>query len=214
MWGLTTKGSSSRRPVMSKTICIFGDSIVWGAHDPENGGWVNLLRNYCERQDISVYNCGISGDNTDDLLKRFKSEAGARKPDVVVFAIGINDSQYTGERENTRVSKDSFGANLEALIEQAKKFTDRILFVGLTPVEENKVMPISWSDENKNYDNININSFNSLIKKTAEKFNISFLDIVSLLVAEELEDGLHPNSNGHKKMFERVRDFLLENKII
>lgn len=35
-----------------------------------------------------------------------------------------------------------------------------------------------------------------------------------LLENEDLEDGLHPNSEGHKKMFIRVKDFLIENKII
>jgi len=29
-----------------------------------------------------------------------------------------------------------------------------------------------------------------------------------------LEDGLHPNSEGHKKIFESVKEFLIKNKII
>ena len=47
------------------TICIFGDSITWGAYDPEQGGWATRLRNYFEKQDndVDVYNLGISGDN-------------------------------------------------------------------------------------------------------------------------------------------------------
>jgi lysophospholipase L1-like esterase len=35
-----------------------------------------------------------------------------------------------------------------------------------------------------------------------------------LLDEKDLIDGLHPNSQGHQKMFERVRDFLLENKLV
>ena len=82
------------------TICVFGDSIAWGAVDPENGGWVSSLRNYFESKslradlDTDVYNLGISGDNTDDLLERFDVEVEARKPDTIVFAIGINDAQF------------------------------------------------------------------------------------------------------------------------
>ena len=74
------------------TICVFGDSIAWGAVDPENGGWVNCLRNYFESkslrvdQDTDVYNLGISGDNTNDLLARFDVEVRARNPDTIVFA--------------------------------------------------------------------------------------------------------------------------------
>jgi len=35
-----------------------------------------------------------------------------------------------------------------------------------------------------------------------------------LLNDEDLNDGLHPNADGHEKMFNRVKDFLIENKII
>jgi lysophospholipase L1-like esterase len=56
-----------------ETICVFGDSITWGAYDPERGGWVNRLRNDLEKKEIESYNLGISGDTTADLLKRFNS---------------------------------------------------------------------------------------------------------------------------------------------
>jgi len=195
-----------------KTTCVFGDSIAWGAYDPKNGGWVNLLRGHLEPQDISVYNCGVSGNNTDDLLERFKVEAKARKPERIIFAIGINDSQYIDSRDNTRVPEDKFVKNLETLIGQAKEFTDEIVFLGLTQVEESKVMPIPWSDENKNYGNTNVGTYNSLIEEVANKFGIPFVGILDLLKIDELEDGLHPNSKGHEKIFQKVKDFLVENK--
>jgi lysophospholipase L1-like esterase len=49
-------------------ICIFGDSITYGAHDPINGGWTTLLRNYLEGKDddITTYNLGICGDESSD----------------------------------------------------------------------------------------------------------------------------------------------------
>lgn len=75
-------------------------------------------------------------------------------------------------------------------------------------------MPIRWSDENKNYDNTNIELYNSIIKRTSEKNNIPFLGILDLTNVDELEDGLHPNSKRHKKIFVKVKDFLTENKWI
>jgi len=36
-------------------ILIFGDSITWGAYDPDKGGWVNCLRNYFESKDSPPY---------------------------------------------------------------------------------------------------------------------------------------------------------------
>lgn len=204
-------------------ICVFGDSITWGACDYKNGGWATVLRNYFEERgdtplgidgslvDVSLYNLGISGDNTDDLLLRFKAEARAREPEVIVFAIGVNDSQYTGSHRNSRVPKEKFVANLEELITQAKGFTNKILFVGLAHVEESKVMPVPWSDKNKNYDNANIDLYNSLIKDICEKHNLPFLNILDLLTPDDLEDGLHPNANGHRKMFETIKEFVVAN---
>jgi lysophospholipase L1-like esterase len=95
---------------MEKTICLFGDSITWGAWDPERGGWGARLRSYFETNNIevNVYNCGVSGNNTDDLLQRFKVEATARKPNIIIFAIGINDSQYVNSKDNPRVPIKNF----------------------------------------------------------------------------------------------------------
>ena len=48
-------------------LVIFGDSITRGINDSEKQGWV---REYFWKKtlDISVYNYGISGDNSEDLV--------------------------------------------------------------------------------------------------------------------------------------------------
>ncbi len=201
---------------MSKTICIFGDSIAWGAVDSENGGWVAQLRRYFETNDynIAVYNQGVSGDNTDDLLARFNVECEAREPQIIIFAIGINDSQYVKTKDNPRVSLEKFQNNLVELINQAKKISDKIVFVGLTKVEESKVMPIPWSDEEKFYDNESIAKYNAIIEKISTKNNLPFVNLLDLLEPNDLDDGLNPNSEGHKKMFLRIKEFLFSNKIV
>jgi len=201
---------------MSNRICIFGDSITHGAVDPENGGWVAQLRRYFESNDydISVYNQGISGDNTDDLLSRFEVECKAREPQIIIFAIGVNDSQYIKTKDNPRVSLDKFQNNLVQLINQAKNFSNKIMFIGLTAVEDEKLMPIPWSDEEKFYDNDNVSKYNSVIERVSSEYNLPFLNLLDLLELKDLDDGLHPNTEGHKKMFLKVKDFLLSIKYI
>ncbi len=193
---------------MERTICIFGDSITMGASDIEQGGWVARLKNYFWQNDhdITVYNLGVSGDTTDDLLERFKSESAARKPDLIIFAIGINDSQYINSKDNPRVDLDKFKDNLNKLVAQAKKFTSDIIFIGLTNVDESKTMPIPWA-KNRYYDNENVNQYNSAVKLFCEE-KFLFVDMSDLLDDDDLEDGLHPNNTGHKKMFERIKDFI------
>ncbi len=92
---------------MSKRICIFGDSITKGHCDYEEGGWANRLKKYLENKDSdnSVYNLGVDSDTTDNLLGRFDAEARTRDPEIIIFAIGINDSSY---RESLKGSKINF----------------------------------------------------------------------------------------------------------
>jgi lysophospholipase L1-like esterase len=200
---------------MNKIINIFGDSIAWGACD-ELGGWVNRLRNHLGKDPdeySKVYNLGVSGDNSDKLLERFSSENKSRDPDTIIIAIGINDSQYIGSRNNPRVTLDKFESNLLELIVQARKFTKEIIFVGITKVDEKRVMPIPW-DKTKYYDNESIDLYNKKIKEVVENNSVYFIEMFELLKEDDLEDGLHPNSNGHEKIFLRVKDFLSDNEIV
>lgn len=75
-------------------------------------------------------------------------------------------------------------------------------------------MPIPWSDRNKNYDNTNIVRYESLIESTCRDQNIHYLNVSEFLGAVDLEDGLHPNSQGHQKFFEKVRGFLKDENLI
>lgn len=200
---------------MPKRICVFGDSISQGYNDYNEGGWINRLRKHFDLSDydISVFNLGVSGDDTFDLLKRFNVEAEARTPELIIFAIGIQDSQYVNSKDNPRVKLNDFNKNLLKLKNLSKQFTKKIIFVGLTKVDESKVMPIPWGIT-KYYDNENIKIYDLAIKSFCAENNLPFIEMFNLLNNEDLEDGLHPNSKGHEKMFQRVKAFLIKNEII
>ena len=184
-------------------ICIFGDSIAWGAYDPEHGGWANRLRNYFEAQnkDINVYNLSISGDTTTDLLNRLEVEVKQREPNIVIFAIGINDAQSVTDANSTRISIDEFKNNLKKLHRTAHKFADKIIFIGLTSVDELKRKSIFSSF----YTNRNIKYLDTEIKKFCEENKARFISMDGIIDTYDLDDGLHPNTKGHKKMFDKIR---------
>jgi acyl-CoA thioesterase I len=190
-------------------ICIFGDSIVWGASDLEKGGWVNRLRLFFDKQgkDMEVYNLGIPGDTTGDLLDRLEAEIKSRLDEetIILFSIGINDSIHL---ENLEFFKD----NLQDLMGVARKFSKKILFLGLTNVDEKKTIPVNW-DKEAVYINKNIKIFDNQIKEIVEKEKVNYFRIFDLLNKNELEDGLHPNSKGHEKIFEAVKSYLIKELI-
>lgn len=186
------------------TICIFGDSITWGASDYEKGGWVERLKAYFLQQsdDVSVYNLGISGDTTEGVLERFEGEAKNRQADVIVFAIGINDSQYVKSNGELGVTFETFEKNISRLADMAKKLNGKVVCVGLTKVDERKARSV-YSDAC--YDNKSIKNYDAVIKSVCERENMDFIEMFDLLELSDLDDGVHPNAEGHRKMFEKVK---------
>jgi lysophospholipase L1-like esterase len=191
-------------------ICIFGDSITYGAFDPEKGGWANRVRLYLDRKDDfedEVYNLGILGDNTDGLLERLDAEAKFREAGFLIFAIGVNDSQYIISQNQNRVPLEKFEQNIKELITRAQKITDKIVFVGLTPVDESKTASIPWNID-KLYKNEYVEKYNDKINEVCENEGIDFIDIFSEMSKEDykvmLIDGLHPNEKGHKWMSDQI----------
>lgn len=201
---------------MEKIINVFGDSIAKGHSAEGQNGWVSKLKEYLEEEHqdyFEVYNLGISGNTTDDLLGRFSNENKSRNPNIVIVAIGINDSQYVNTKETYRVGFEKFENNLLEIIKQGKEYTQEIVFVGLVKIEEEKLMPIPWNTAIYGEEKDAIR-YNKKIKEICEKNNLPFIDMDGLLENDDLEDGLHPITQGHEKMFQRIKDFLIKNKII
>lgn len=217
------------------TILIFGDSITFGSADVE-GGWVQRLKKLFDEsnainrvskkvsgESTAVYNLGISGNTSDNLVERFEFECNQRvsredNPITFIFAIGINDSAFSQEKKTNQVILSQFEKNLEKLIQLSKKISSRIVFIGLTQVIESKTNPIPWRTDIF-YKNELIKKYDSIIKKVCNKNNVFFVELFEKFnqsnIAKFLnEDGLHPNSDGHKFMFEVIKKFLEEKKLI
>ncbi len=185
---------------------IWGDSITYGAGDSEALGWVGRLRKSLETKDgIGVYNFGVCGDTTDDLLKRFSVEADAIKPNVIVFAIGINDSKYpAGETENI-IPLEKYKQNMRELLKLARNYTDKIHIVGATQVDETHLR-----DSSTRFVNEIIQSYNSFLKEFSESEDLIYVDVFDALdINTDLDDGLHPNAQGYEKLFDTIRGFII-----
>jgi len=202
---------------MSKTICIFGDSITHGVLDEEMGGWANRLMlffwNNWDKYKTNVYHLGIDGDTSTELLSRFDVEARSRQPNIVIFAIGINDSVFWKDNREM-ISETDFAKNIEKLIEKAHKHTKEVIFISLTPVVDKILQPYKESESNKCYSNERTGKFARILERVCVAENMHHISITSVISEGDLPDGLHPDARGHEKIFEKVKEFLVENKII
>ena len=78
-------------------ICVLGDSFVNGYGDPKALGWVGRVaaRTPADELDLTVYNLGVRGDCSADVLSRWREETARRWRDGtenrLVVAVGHND---------------------------------------------------------------------------------------------------------------------------
>ena len=192
-------------------ITIFGDSIVFGRGNAKDGGWVGRLKKEFEVKDYYnvVYNLGIPGDTSTNLLKRFDPECKPRikfhrKGDrhILIIGIGINDSRLINNLPETNPKK--FAENIQKLIQKAKKLTKEIVLIGLTPVNDE----IARDYEGTFFSNERVKQYNDIIKSNCKKSDVLFIDVFKKIDQKYLDDGLHPNSKGYQKMYEIIKKLI------
>ncbi len=182
-------------------IGVWGDSIVYGSCDSDGLGWVGRLRKSLPSDDDhQVYNFGVCGETSSDVLKRFQIEAQAVNSNVSIFAVGINDTKYQGDSDVCLVPLDQFTENLKELIVQAQRFSHEIYIISPTHVDE------KWrSVRGSRFFNERINEYGTAIAHVARDANIPFIDVSKVLdTGADLADGLHPNAIGYQKLFEVI----------
>ncbi len=208
-------------------ILIFGSSSTQGYWDKE-GGWADRLKKYIiqsllpeTKREIHVFNLGIAGQNSTDILQRFDFETKLRlrhPKTVFIFGFGGNDSQFLTSTQSVRTSTDKFSRNIIGIIHHARKYSNVIVFVGLHPVDETRTTPIPWETD-INFKNDLIKQYNDIIQNVCKKEGVLFVDIYNKLTKQNVlqyisNDGLHPNTEGHKLIFENVKNFLISHNII
>ena len=197
-----------------KTL-IFWDSITEWNSDIEFGGWANRLRVfYLQNKKEKIVNLWIWWDEVEDILKRFDCMTKSyiekySKTPTFIFAIWINDSVTNIDNTKNNYTYEEFENNLKLLIEKARKYNpEKIVFVWLTNVDESLLNPFPWSSTWKCYKNERIKKFDKIIKEIALKNNFWYIPLFWLLENNEFIDWLHPNSIWHKKIFEKILDYL------
>ncbi len=189
------------------TFSVFGDSIAYGMWDLKKHGWIGRFREYLERKmrrdrkRYVVNNFSIPGNTSKDLLKRIRGELSVSEPDIVVIGIGTNDSQYFLDKKKHKIDIEVFQKNLEKIFNMTKKYTDKIVFFGFYKIDESITDPLP-GDENRSVKNKFVKKYCKAAKELSKRSGIVFVNNWNVLKKGDLADGLHPNEEGHRKLFE------------
>ncbi len=193
-------------------IVVFWDSIARWAYDRQQWWWVERLKLWWfDQENCFVYNQGVSAHASRELLKRVEVICQMKTFDVAIVAIGTNDSWYQDGKHN--VDSEDFKINLDQIFGITSKYAQKIIFIWLTKVDESKTVPIPRKPV-ISYTNKNIKLYDDIIQEFTRQHNLWYVPLYDLLDNEDLDDWLHPNTQGHQKIFERVLTYLQDNKIL
>ncbi|MBL8026749.1 MAG: SGNH/GDSL hydrolase family protein [Fibrobacteres bacterium] len=185
-------------------IAGFGASTLQGFCDYSHGGFMTRLQLwYCnEKNKRRVFNLGIGGDTTVDMVRRIKGEIEEREPELVILLLGGNDFPRANDsKPGMRSTLAQYKKNLETMF---KTLTGKkILFLTSYAVDTVKT-GISYETCCKYMD---------CAKKVAAKYKADIIDVHALLKYKMkpsfmAPDGVHFNSKGHAWLFGLIKHHL------
>lgn len=192
-------------------LYVFGDSISQGYFD-RRGGWVaRLWEQVVDTGRVPqhyIYNVSISGDTTRDVLQRFEPEAKRRGieqyPSVVMITTGVNDAFR--DDSGLRRALDSTESDLRDLLDEAREHAETVVLMGCPPVdpEDNSVPNTGYRIRNKDLERID-----DLKRHLSEgRDGVDFVDLHARLDTGSFSwhDGIHPDTDGHRRIYEAVRE--------
>lgn len=155
-------------------IGVWGDSITYGSCDSEALGWVGRLRKTrgADQDYGATYNYGLCGDTSDNLLSRFSSEFDSNLygVELIIFAIGLNDSSIRGEKDEFIVPLEKYRKNVKSLIAEGLGKGSKVCIVGLTNVDEMRTVPVAGSSTKKKFLNKNVIAYDAVVPKRNHMF--------------------------------------------
>lgn len=204
---------------MNTNYIIIGDSITYGIGDFESGGWASMFKNYIVNKDDSkvcnnyVHIVGFPGATSSDILDKIDSILQTFShnefTDTIILSIGVNDTQvFNGKTKSTI---EQYKSNIQKIIKRITYRGCNLVILGLTRIESDD--RFLWKP-NKYYDNYIISEYDrdlklildydAKLKELCKNSKVKYIPMQDILEKDDFIDGLHPNHNGHKKIFEYI----------
>lgn len=170
-------------------ILVLGDSLTEGYGLTKEQAFPAVLEKLIAqsgKKDVVVLNGGVSGSTTASGASRLKWHLKAQ-PEIVIIALGANDGLRGVKIEESR-------KNLTATIELARKSGLKVLLAGM------KLPP--------NYGKEYSRDFEKMFVELSKKYSVPLIPFLLEGVGGDpslnLEDGIHPNAQGHEKIAKTV----------
>lgn len=206
-----------------RKVNCFGGSSTYGYCDREHYiGWVGRLKqDFHEANDngdveykdlAAFYNLSILGNTALKLCDQVARERAirARRGYMMlnIFSIGTNDSAIRSD--GSPVTKESdYVDHLEVISDALRDDEATVLYVGLTSIDDSRT--VNFRNRGVTYQRKRIKRYEELALEVCQERGIETVPLFDesdndIFRATMLDvDSLHPNSEGHKWIYEKVK---------
>jgi len=157
-------------------VVFFGDSITQAGVQP--GGYITLLQKMLLADKFELMGAGVSGNKIYDLYLRMDDDVLAKKPDVVMIWVGVNDVWHKNT-SGTGTDPDKFVKFYEAVVKKLQAANARVVLV--TPAT------IGEKTDFSNQQDGDLNLYSQLIRNLAAKYNLPVVDLRKEFLAHNLK---------------------------
>lgn len=215
---ITCATLSSFSPANPIKIVFFGDSITQAGVSPT--GYITQMRGMLTAQGIAdkyeLIGAGIGGNKIYDLYLRHEDDLLAKKPNITVIYIGINDVWHkTSSRTGT--DADKFERFYNALIKKIQASGSQVVICTPTVIGER----FDSTNENDG----DLNRYADIIRRIAKNNNCALIDLRKAFLSYEqnnnpenkesgilTSDRVHLNEVGNKFLAETMWSVLKDIK--
>ena len=189
-----------------KIVCL-GDSLTYGFPVSAEDGWIPQV---AREIDGEMVNCGVCGDTTAGMYRRFESEVRTEEPDKIIIMGGSNDILLD-------VPLDEVEDNLFAIVDAAVAAAIPVI-IGIPPYTKMASSNYGWQAADMvEYHNTLMADYRAYLLKACEVRHLPVIDFyVAFAMAEQhgsndlYADGVHPNKKGYA-LFAEVAANVLKN---
>jgi len=136
------------------------------------------------------------------MESEIKSRVSASWPFVFIIAIGTNDGRMINNEPEVTIEK--FAENIEQIITIARKYTDKIMLLGIPPIDSALL-----NFKGQVYSDDTIKIYSHTVENIAKNRDVIFVPIRPLFESSESKnlfayDSLHPGDEGHELIMRAV----------
>lgn len=172
-----------------KKVVFFGDSITQAGVNP--GGYIRLIDSIMKAEGVAeryeTVGAGIGGNKIYDLFLRMDADVLAKKPDVCIVYIGVNDVWHKTS-SGTGTDYDKFGRFYDAVVAKLRNAGIRVILA--TPAV------IGERTDHSNAQDGDLNLYSNWIRQYAAAQKLPLVDLRKVFLDYNLKNNPKNDEKG------------------